>query len=195
MRSFFFFFFFFFFFCNFFFSLLKEHSDQSCETKKNQTKPKKKSWPNLHKMKASFNSISGEIPAWLGSMKKLSYIKIRNNKLSGAIPQELAASPALFFLDAADNGLGGAVPQFGEKLGVLDVSGNGKLTGPIDKALGSAVGLQVVGLKNNPGLCGPVPSSARWAVGFSAEGTGLGKPCGASSSSPFSSSTPEKKET
>ena len=145
-------------------------------------------------MKASFNSLQGEIPAWLSTMKKLSYIKLRSNKLSGAIPAELAASPALFYLDVADNELSGPLPQFGEKTGVLDVSDNKKLTGPIDRALGSAVGLQVIGLKNNPGLCGPIPSSARWAVGFSAEGTGLGKPCGAlvSSSSP---AAPEKKET
>lgn len=78
---------------------------------------------------------------------------------------------------------------------MLDVSaqrgGGGGLIGPIDEALANAVGLQVVGLQGNPGLCGPVPASARWAVGFSAEGTNLGKPC-ASGSSP---SSPEKKET
>lgn len=154
-------------------------------------------------MKASFNSLQGAIPAWLSTMKKLSYVKIRSNKLSGEIPPALAASPALFYLDAADNGLSGPLPRFGERLGVLDVSGN-KLSGPIDEALGGAVGLQVVGLSGNPGLCGPVPSSARWAVGFSAEGTGLGKPCAAGSSAPSPSSaeavaaapaTPEKKET
>ena len=141
----------------------------------------KNSWPNLHKMKASFNSLRGEIPAWLATMKKLSYVKLRSNKLSGAVPPALAASPALFYLDVADNELSGALPRFGERLGVLDVSGN-KLTGPVDEALGGAAGLQVVGLRGNPGLCGPVPSSARWAVGFSAEGTGLGKPCAGSPS-------------
>ena len=144
-------------------------------------------------MKASFNSLNGEIPAWLSTMRKLSYIKLRSNKLSGEIPRELAASPALFYLDAADNGLEGPLPRFGERLGVLDGSGNG-VAGGIDEALGDAVGLQVVGLRGNPGLGGPVPSSARWAVGFSAEGTGLGKPCAGSSSS-SSSSAPEKRET
>ena len=128
-------------------------------------------------------------------MKRLSYIKLRSNELSGSIPQELAASPVLFFLDVADNDLSGPLPRFGERIGVLDVSGNPKTTGAIDEALGGAVGLQVIGLKGNSGLCGPVPSSARWAAGFSAEGTGLGKPCAAGSPSPSSSSAPEKKAT
>ena len=140
-------------------------------------------FPNLHKCKLSFNSLKGEIPAFLGTMKRLSYIKLASNKLIGSIPKELASSPALFFLDVSDNNLSGSLPEFNGKLGYLDVSKN-DVEGPIDKALASAVGLQAVGLKGNAKLCGPVPSSVRWAVGYDAEGTGLGKPCGSSSPAP-----------
>jgi hypothetical protein len=138
-------------------------------------------FPRLHKMKINFGALTGPLPAWLGdgqALPSLSYIKLNDNKLTGPIPAEWGANKQLFWLDVSNNsGIGGSIPQTFAKhpsLGVFRAA-NAGLTGEITGLAGAP--LQVVDLSGNPGLCGPVPESVRWAHGFDTTGTGLGKPC------------------
>jgi hypothetical protein len=106
----------------------------------------------------------------------------RANNFTGPIPPEFGTMPQLFRLDLGKNKLSNpgpaAVPAtFANHptLGIFQIDGNAGLTGHV---LGlSGTHLQVAMLSPNAGLCGPVPSSVRWAVGFNTTGTALGQPC------------------
>jgi hypothetical protein len=86
--------------------------------------------------------------------------------------------PQLFRLDLGKNRLTGPIPtsfRNHPSLGIFQVDGNAGLEGDL---LGlSGTHLQVAMVSPNPGLCGPIPESVRFAVGFNTTGTNLGKPC------------------
>jgi hypothetical protein len=86
--------------------------------------------------------------------------------------------PALSRLDLGENQLTGPVPTTFRNhptLAFLSVDSNPGLAGDLVGLAGT--NLQVVAVSPNPGLCGPVPESVRFAVGYNATGTSLGKPC------------------
>ena len=55
--------------------------------------------------------LSGEIPPWLGSLSKLTYLDLSFNKLSGEIPAELGSLSKLNSLGLSYNDLSGCVPN------------------------------------------------------------------------------------
>lgn len=125
-------------------------------------------FPKLHKIKLNYYGLTGPLPAWL----KAAYIKLNDNKLEGGIPPEWAESA--FWVDVSNNKLTGRVPRFADTTGVFLAAGNA-LEGDVLGLAGSA--LQLVSVKGNAGLCGPVPASVRFAKGYDATGTHLGQPC------------------
>ena len=57
------------------------------------------------------NNLSGEIPAELGSLFYLKWLRLGGNGLSGEIPAELGSLFALRELDLSTNNLSGCVPS------------------------------------------------------------------------------------
>ena len=56
------------------------------------------------------NGLSGEIPAWLGSLSNLSDLILGGNDLSGEIPAELGSLSNLESLSLQENALSGEIP-------------------------------------------------------------------------------------
>lgn len=137
-------------------------------------------FPLLHRIKINYSKVKGALPAWLADGKalpQLSYVKINDGAFTGPIPAEWGGNKNLFWVDVGNQQLGGTIPPtFADhpSLGIFRAA-NANLTGSVLGLAGAPV--QVVDLRGNPGLCGPVPESVRWASGFDATGTGLGKPC------------------
>jgi len=80
--------------------------------------------------------------------------------------------------DGEGTGLTGSVPRewvrLSDTLSAILLAGN-SLEGDL-YPLGPAA-LVRVSVHDNPGLCGMVPSSVRWAKGFNPHNTALGRPC------------------
>lgn len=138
-------------------------------------------FPRVHQMEWSYNALNGTLPAWVageGSLPNLGYFKMRANRFTGPIPPAYGTIPALFRLDLGRNGLTGPIPttfRDHPALGIFQIDGNAGLSGDLLGLVGTH--LQVAMVSPNPGLCGPVPASVRFAVGFNTSGTALGKPC------------------
>jgi hypothetical protein len=139
-------------------------------------------FPRLHQCEWSYNSLDGPLPEWIVDMPNLSYFKQRANKFSGPIPPSYGTMTQLFRLDLGRNALANAGPAAvpatfagHPSLGIFQIDGNAGLTGHVLGLAGTH--LQVAALSPNAGLCGPVPSAVRWAVGFNSTGTRLGSPC------------------
>ena len=80
--------------------------------------------------------MSGEIPAWLGSLSNLTLLSFGKNKLSGEIPAELGSLSNLTLLSFGKNKLSGEIPaELGSlHLRYLDVSQN-DLSGCVPNSL------------------------------------------------------------
>ena len=82
-------------------------------------------------------NLSGEIPAELGNLSRLTYLALSNNDLSGAIPPELGNLSNLGHLELNGNKLSGEIPpEMGSlsKLEFLDLTGN-ELSGCVPSGL------------------------------------------------------------
>ncbi|CAL0302207.1 unnamed protein product [Lupinus luteus] len=56
-------------------------------------------------------NFTGEIPSWLGNMKKLEVLDLSYNRISGSIPPWLDSLPQLFYIDLSVNSLIGTIPM------------------------------------------------------------------------------------
>ena len=56
------------------------------------------------------NDLSGEIPAWLGSLSNLTHLILTDNDLSGEIPPELGSLSNLSYMFLQNSDLSGCVP-------------------------------------------------------------------------------------
>ncbi|XP_050371514.1 serine/threonine-protein kinase BRI1-like 1 [Argentina anserina] len=107
----------------------------------------------------SYNSLSGTIPADLGTLSYLQVFNLGHNMLSGTIPESFGGLKAVGVLDLSHNNLQGYVPgSLGTLsfLSDLDVSNN-NLTGLIPSG-GQLTTFPASRYENNSGLCGlPLP--------------------------------------
>ncbi|KAF5834401.1 hypothetical protein DUNSADRAFT_8956 [Dunaliella salina] len=134
--------------------------------------------PNLQELDLSYNRLSGPLPKNIANKTSLQEIKIEGNFLTGSIPEEIAEMPNLWRLRLQNNRFSGKIPQSFSKMGgVLNelwLDGN-NFEGDLS-ALGPTR-LAYALVHNNPGLCGMIPASVRFAHGFNPAGTRLGQPC------------------
>ena len=104
-------------------------------------------------------NLSGTIPAGLGGLSSLTYLRLSNNQLTGAIPAELGNLSNLSSLSLWNNQLTGTIPtELGNlsNLTFLRLSGN-ELTGAIPAELGNLTKLDSLYLGSNR-LSGTIPS-------------------------------------
>jgi hypothetical protein len=97
--------------------------------------------------------MTGTIPPAIGDLPRLTNLELQHNDFHGTLPQQMSNLGSLRFIQLAGN-------QFS---GVLDALGQTRL-------------VQAT-VNDNPGLCGMVPATVRYASGFSAYNTSLGRPC------------------
>ena len=111
------------------------------------------------KLSLSFNQLTGEIPAELGSLTKLTRLYLDGNQLTGAIPAELGNLANLEYLYLYDNQLTGAISAELGNLPSLQSLWlhNNQLTGAIPAELGNLPSLQSLWLFNNQ-LTGAIPA-------------------------------------
>ena len=107
----------------------------------------------------SYNQLTGEIPAELGNLAKLTGLALDSNQLTGEIPAELGDLTNLQVLNLPFNRLTGAIPA---ELGSLtNLEGlylySNQLTGEIPAELGGLTNLSWLDLRDNQ-LTGEIPA-------------------------------------
>ena len=106
--------------------------------------------------------LSGRIPAELGTLRQLSWLRLNNNRLTGAIPPELSWLTNLRELALQGNALTGAIPpelQHLANLEELRLGGN-RLSGAIPSELGRLGALRALQLGGNA-FAGCLPETLR----------------------------------
>jgi len=106
------------------------------------------------------NGLTGEIPARIGDLSRLTWLQLNGNQLSGAIPASLGQLAEVTWLRLESNQLSGAIPaEIGSmrSLGNLYLSDN-LLSGAIPAELGNLSALRKLYLSDNQ-LSGAVPST------------------------------------
>ena len=114
---------------------------------------------NLRYLRLDNNALTGSIPTELGNLSNLESLTLYGNALTGLIPTELGSLTALRYLSLGGNELTGSIPtELGNlsNLENLQLYGN-KLTGPIPTELGSLSNLESLQLGSNA-LTGPIPT-------------------------------------
>ena len=114
---------------------------------------------SLKLLKVQYNSLTGSIPTWFGSMNSLGGLYLHRNDLTGSIPRELGQLTRLRRLWLDRNELTGSIPpELGNmsNLGTLNLHTN-RLSGSIPTQLANLSRLQHFALHNNA-LTGTIPA-------------------------------------
>ena len=106
------------------------------------------------------NQLSGRIPSEIGSLSKLTEMKLGANQLSGNIPAEIGRLSELTYLSLDDNHLTGEIPPEIGRLSNLSelYLGDNQLTGHMPPELGNLTSLTALHLKGSR-LSGTLPDS------------------------------------
>uniref|UniRef100_A0A7N2LDJ9 non-specific serine/threonine protein kinase n=1 Tax=Quercus lobata TaxID=97700 RepID=A0A7N2LDJ9_QUELO len=107
----------------------------------------------------TYNLLTGEIPATLGTLSKLQSFFIVNNKMIGGIPPSFENLSSLDAFVASDNNLGGIIPPFfGQltKLTLFSVPGN-RFSGTIPPSISNLSSLILFDIADNQ-IQGHLPS-------------------------------------
>ncbi|XP_057981070.1 receptor-like protein EIX2 [Malania oleifera] len=116
-------------------------------------------WKNLVKLRLGRNSLTGNIPTSMGSLRWLGSLSLRKNKLSGNLPQSLQNCTSLQLLDLGENEFSGSIPPWvGKSLSILRILAlrSNKLNGSIPLELCRLNFLQILDLARN-NLSGTIP--------------------------------------
>ena len=92
---------------------------------------------SLEWLRLDRNQLTGEIPAELGDLSSLEYLQLRNNQLTGEIPVELGNLTNLRWLRLSFNQLTGEIPAELGRLPNLSAGARGK---PVDRGDTGGVG-------------------------------------------------------
>ena len=113
---------------------------------------------SLVRLKLQSNSLSGGVPASLGSLGSLRDLRLRNNPLGGSIPTQLNNLPSLQILALENTDLTGSIPDLSglTRLRTLNVRDN-YLTGGIPAWLGGMDNMVILNLHTNQ-LTGSIPT-------------------------------------
>ena len=114
---------------------------------------------NLEWLRLQGNQLTGEIPAELGNLTNLVLLNLFNNQLTGEIPAELGNLTNLPELQLYDNQLTGEIPaELGNLTNLRRLSlYDNQLTGEIPAELGNLTNLRRLYLFNNQ-LTGEIPA-------------------------------------
>ena len=105
------------------------------------------------------NQLSGQLPAELGNLTSLEYLRLYSNQLSGELPVELGNLISLRAMQLANNRLNGGLPaEWGNltSLELLSLHRN-HLSGEIPAALGNLTSLKELDLPDNR-FSGEIPA-------------------------------------
>ena len=113
---------------------------------------------SLVRLKLQSNSLSGGVPASLGSLGSLRDLRLRNNLLGGSIPTQLNNIASLQILALENTGLTGSIPDLSglTRLRTLNVRNN-NLTGSIPTWLEDMDNMVILNLHTNQ-LTGSIPT-------------------------------------
>ncbi|ONK60069.1 uncharacterized protein A4U43_C08F13860 [Asparagus officinalis] len=109
-------------------------------------------------LQLSRNRLSGEIPAEIGAMKRMSLIHLEENNFSGRLPPQIAGVP-LVVLNVSNNSFSGEIPpEIGRMncLESLDLSFN-NFSGEFEASLNRLYDLHIFNASYNPLLSGQIP--------------------------------------
>ncbi len=104
------------------------------------------------------NQLTGTIPAELGNLSHLTQLHLNQNRLTGGIPTQLGNLSRLHYLSLGLNQLSGAIPtELGNLTGLTNLwLKNNQLTGGIPTELGNLTKLRALVLNDNQ-LTGTIP--------------------------------------
>lgn len=106
------------------------------------------------------NNLRGYLPATIGEMKSVRYLKLQDNQLGGSIPPGIGSLPEMVAMDLSHNLLEGSIPDELwnlQNLQYLDL-GHNRLSGGLSPAVGNLTGLTFLNLSENQ-LSGSIPST------------------------------------
>ncbi|KAL4586851.1 hypothetical protein LXL04_011496 [Taraxacum kok-saghyz] len=118
--------------------------------------PKVDRFWSLEVMNFSSNSINGEIPSTILSIKNLTVVDLSNNYFSGSVP-DLKWLPNLQVIDLGSNRLGPEYPSMGYNLVSITLKNN-SIRNQFPSDFAKFVRLQRLDISSNK-LVGPIPSS------------------------------------
>ena len=107
--------------------------------------------------------MTGPIPAELGSLSHLRWLRLAGNRLTGPIPPQLGSLSRLENLHLSGNQLSGSIPtQLGglEQLRSISLSGNAGMSGVVPGPLGNLRRLEEF-LAGDTRLCAPTDASSQ----------------------------------
>ena len=105
------------------------------------------------------NGLNGSIPAELGALDGIDWLRLGYNRLRGPIPPELGNLDTLTLLDLSNNQLSGPIPPELGQLANLEVVSldRNQLSGPVPAELWDMTDLVRLWLSNNAELSGSIP--------------------------------------
>ncbi|GMP88175.1 hypothetical protein CsSME_00040251 [Camellia sinensis var. sinensis] len=106
------------------------------------------------------NKISGEIPADIGRLSRLTVLNVADNNITGTIPRSITNLSSLMHLDLRNNQLSGTIPRNFGKLRMLSraLLSRNRLTGSIPVSVSYIYRLADLDLSFNQ-ISGPIPEN------------------------------------
>ncbi|XP_065866457.1 DNA damage-repair/toleration protein DRT100-like [Euphorbia lathyris] len=106
------------------------------------------------------NKLSGDLPADIGRLHRLSVLNVADNLISGQIPRSLTNLSSLMHLDMRNNRISGPLPLDFGRLGMLSraLLSHNYISGTIPRSISKIYRLADLDLSVNS-LSGPIPDS------------------------------------
>lgn len=117
---------------------------------------------SLQYLSVGYNALTGSLPAFVGSLRNLSSLKVHSNRFIGAVPAQWAGLLKLKELFLSTNDLSGALPSFLGLMPALQIifAFENRFSGPLPSSLGQLKKLNYFWCHNN-NFTGTVPASFR----------------------------------